>query len=115
MPATAASPVPTIWSKYLKPDSNVFSSAGKLKSLSTKGFSTLNNSTSKINVELGGIEPIGREPYPKFGGIINLNFEPTGINCRPSVQPLITLFNGKVTVSPLSTEESKTVPSSSVP
>src|SRR5215470_7003507 len=49
------------------------------------------SSTSKISVAPGVISgPACRSPYAKSAGINNWYFDPTGISCRASVQPLIT-------------------------
>ena len=49
------------------------------------------NSTSKIRVALGPMSPPApRVPYPSDGGMKNCYFDPTGMSCTPSVQPLIT-------------------------
>lgn len=65
-------------------------------SISISYFTIDNNSTSKINTVLGAIiSPAPCSPYPNSDGINNLHFDPTGINCKASVQPGITWFTGK--------------------
>ena len=61
------------------------------------------------------IGPAPFSPYAKSEGTISFHFDPTVINCNASVQPLITPPTGNLAVCPLSTELSKTVPSSRVP
>src|SRR5690625_7625282 len=63
------------------------------------------NSTSNIKVLFGPISLLSFcLPYAKCGGITNSYLPPSDINCKPSVKPLITLFNGKVSGQPLSIE-----------
>lgn len=65
-------------------------------SISISYFTIDNNSTSKINTVLGAIiSPAPCSPYPNSDGINNLHLDPTGINCKASVQPWITWFTGK--------------------
>lgn len=65
-------------------------------SISISYFTIDNNSTSKINTVLGAIiSPAPCSPYPNSDGINNLHLDPTGINCKASVQPGITWFTGK--------------------
>ena len=61
------------------------------------------------------IPGLGFAPYANSCGIKNLYFEPTVINCKPSVQPFITWVTPNSDGVPLSTELSKTVPSTVVP
>src|ERR1051326_8519016 len=82
------------------------------------GFSLIDtSSTSKISVALGPMGPPGvpRGPYARSGGMKSCHFEPTGINCRASVQPLITPVTGNVAGSPRLYELSNSVPLISVP
>src|SRR3989338_8470801 len=49
------------------------------------------NSTSKVNVALGGITlPAPRAPYASCGGMVSLRLPPTFIPATPSSQPLMT-------------------------
>ena len=59
-----------------------------------------NNSTSKIRVEYGGIDPACCAPYPNSCGMKKRNLLPIGMSCRPSVHPAITWFNPKLIGSP---------------
>src|ERR1051326_7643534 len=82
--------------------------------LSGGGFFSLIeiNSTSKISVALGPIGPPGvpRGPEARSDGMKSCHFDPTGINCRASVQPLITPVTGNVAGSPRLYELSNSVP-----
>ena len=54
-------------------------------------YRTSKSSTTKINAANGGIDaPAPYSPYPKLYGMNNLYFDPSLINCKPSVQPFIT-------------------------
>src|SRR5882762_9306397 len=82
--------------------------------LSGSGFLSLidTNSTSKVKVALGPIGPPGvpRGPYARSDGMKSCHFEPTGISCSASVQPLITPVTGNVAGSPRLYELSNSVP-----
>src|SRR4029077_8270436 len=74
------------------------------------------SSTSKISVEFGAIPPPApRGPYARSAGTNSCHFDPTGINCSASVQPLITPLTGNVAGCPRLYELSNSVPLISVP
>ncbi|KAH9389753.1 hypothetical protein TYRP_007300 [Tyrophagus putrescentiae] len=53
--------------------------------------STETHSTSKIRVDLGGIDsPAPMSPYPRWEGMVSFRFSPGQMPSRPSSQPLIT-------------------------
>mgnify|MGYP000642674038 CR=1 FL=1 len=66
-----------------------------------------------LHMHLIGGRPLG--PYARSPGMINLRLPPSAIVCKPSVQPAITWFKGKVAGCPRSTELSNFVPSVSQP
>src|SRR5437879_2152733 len=62
------------------------------------------SSTSKMSVAPGLMPERGSAPrslYAKSEGIKSCHFDPTGISCRASVQPLMTLVKGNVAGWPL--------------
>ena len=59
---------------------------------SLAGFLSIeSSSTSKISVEFGSMSGgAPRSPYARFPGMNSCHFDPTGISCSASVQPLMT-------------------------
>src|SRR6266513_5028783 len=70
--------------------------SGLTSGLTSSGLASVfgamdSSSTSKIRVEFGPIScPAPRSPYARSGGTNSCHFDPTGINCSASLQPLIT-------------------------
>ena len=57
----------------------------------TYSFTMSSNSTSNFNTLFGLIScPAPRSPVANSAGIQKIYLEPTGMICKPSVQPLIT-------------------------
>jgi len=79
------------------------------------GYSIPNNSTSKMSVLFGPPGPRDPLPYAKLEGTYNSHLEPTGINCKASVQPLMTPVTGKVAGFPRLYELSNSSPFIRVP
>ena len=71
--------------------------------------------TSKVSSELGGIVFICLSPYARPGGMTSRALPPTFISCSPSCHPWITEPSLNSVGSPRENDESKTVPSLSVP
>ena len=84
-------------------------------SLSLQANPTPTPSTSKVSSELGGIVFICLSPYARPGGMVSRALPPTFIICSPSCHPGITELSLNSVGSPRENDESKTVPSLSVP
>ena len=83
--------------------------------LSLQANPTPTPATSKVSSELGGIVFICLSPYARPGGMVSRALPPTFIICSPSCHPGITELSLNSVGSPRENDESKTVPSLSVP